>query len=70
MVGEENHMTETYRLDDPTPDEPPCAVCGEPIRWCLDMFSFTTGYRHELAHARCVFTKAAFRDQERQASDG
>jgi len=40
-----------------------CAVCGEPIMWCLDMFSFTTGVPHRLAHARCVWTPAAFADQ-------
>lgn len=44
--------------------EPTCAVCHEPIRYCLDMFSFTTGSDHALAHARCVWTKEAF-DRER-----
>lgn len=58
------------RLDAPTPPEPPCAVCGEPIQWCLDMSSYTTGHPHELAHARCVWTKAAFREQERRATNG
>lgn len=37
-----------------------CVICDEPIRWCLDMFSFTTGFPHGLAHARCVWTGEAF----------
>jgi hypothetical protein len=57
------------RLDVPTPPQPDCAVCGEPIRWCLDMHSYTLGTPHELAHARCVWRKAAFREQERQAEE-
>lgn len=40
--------------------EPNCAKCGEPIRWALDMFSFTTGDDHRLAHARCVWLPNAF----------
>jgi len=39
--------------------EPICPLCGEPIRWCLDMFSFTTS-PHRLAHAACVWTAEAF----------
>ena len=40
-----------------------CPVCNEPIQWCLDMFSFTTGWPHILAHARCVWTPEAFERQ-------
>jgi hypothetical protein len=47
--------------------EPICPVCGEVIRWCLDMFSFTTGPDHRLAHARCVWTQEAF-EREWKAS--
>lgn len=39
--------------------EPVCPVCEKPIRWVLDMFSFTASAR-ELAHARCVWTSDAF----------
>lgn len=45
--------------------EPVCPICNQPIRWCLDMSSFTTGYDHRLAHARCVWTREAF-DRERE----
>lgn len=62
-------MTDRVRLLDPTPAEPPCAVCGEPIRWVLDMFSYTTGYPHELAHARCVWRKVAFQREAEQAGE-
>jgi hypothetical protein len=44
-----------------------CAVCEKPIMWCLDMMSFTIDHPHRLAHARCVWTKSAFRKQERLA---
>lgn len=37
-----------------------CAECGKPIRWCLDMMSFTTGTVHRLAHAECVWMPEAF----------
>lgn len=47
--------------------EPVCAVCRDPIRYVLDMFSFTTGPDHELAHARCVWTKEAFEREARLA---
>jgi hypothetical protein len=55
----------------PMPDEAICPVCGERIRWVVDMFSFTTAADgcHKLAHARCVWTKPAFRRQERDAPD-
>lgn len=46
-----------------------CPICDEPIRWCLDMFSFTTGYPHMLAHARCVWTPEAF-DRELAVIEG
>jgi hypothetical protein len=46
--------------------EPICPICNEPIRWCLDMFSFTTGPRHRLAHARCVWTAEAFELEARR----
>ena len=42
------------------PWEANCSECGEPIRWVLDMFSFTTGPTYRLAHARCVWTPGAF----------
>lgn len=44
-----------------------CPFCGEPIQWCLDMFSFTTGDTHELAHARCVWMPEAFQAQAKQS---
>jgi hypothetical protein len=45
-----------------------CAVCREPIRWSLDMFSFQTGdLPHFLTHARCAWRKSAFREQARLA---
>lgn len=37
-----------------------CPICHEPIKWVLDMFSFTTGYPYRLAHARCVWEPEAF----------
>jgi hypothetical protein len=58
------HLDTTY----PKPfseAEPICPICEEPIRWCLDMFSFTTGYAHKLAHAHCVWTPEAF-DREKK----
>lgn len=42
------------------PEDPACVVCGDVIRFVLDMFSFTTGPVHGLAHARCVWTANAF----------
>ena len=48
--------------------EAACPICNEPIRWCLDMFSFTTGFPHMLAHARCVWTAEAFEDAARVAA--
>lgn len=44
-----------------------CAVCGEEIKWSLDMFSFTTGDSHKLAHAVCVWEPHAF-DAEKEAA--
>lgn len=46
---------------------PLCPICSQKIRWCLDMASFTTGFPHRLAHARCVWTPEAFRDQAKLA---
>jgi hypothetical protein len=54
---------------DHEPWEANCAVCGEPIRWVLDMFSFTT-HPHRLAHARCAWTKEAFATQRALAPSG
>lgn len=49
------------------PAEAVCPKCGEPICWCLDMFSFTTGFddthRFTLTHARCAWTADAFARQ-------
>lgn len=50
--------------------EPVCGVCGDPIRWVLDMASFKqepSGF--VMCHARCVWTKGAF-DRERDAAPG
>lgn len=50
--------------------EPACAVCGEPIRLVLDMFSFTSGFnepRFALAHARCVWIPEAFHVQAKRS---
>ena len=47
--------------------EPICPVCNEPIRFCLDMASFTTGSEHRLAHAHCVWTPEAFDREKREA---
>jgi len=47
--------------------EPICPVCGRPIAWVLDMFSFTTGFDYKLAHARCVWKREAFTRQRRLA---
>jgi hypothetical protein len=44
-----------------------CSVCGEPIMWCLDMFSYTCENPHRLAHARCVWRPEAFDRQKRLA---
>lgn len=41
-----------------------CPICDEQIRWCLDMFTFTAGFPHLLAHARCVWTPEAFDHQK------
>ena len=49
------------------PKEPLCAVCQEPIQWVLDMFSFTAGADRRLAHARCVWSKEAFRREGKRA---
>ena len=50
--------------DNSTPHpEPICPICEKPIQWCLDMFSFTTGFDAHpftLAHAHCVWKKEAF----------
>lgn len=43
--------------------EATCPICDKPIQWCLDMFSFTTSFPHMLAHARCVWTAGAFRNE-------
>lgn len=46
-----------------------CPVCSEPIRWVLEMMSFTrdeTGFA--LAHARCVWTREAFGREALRAS--
>ena len=51
------------------PKEPLCAVCEQPIRWFMDMFSFKPGPDRRLAHARCIMSKEAFRREERQARD-
>jgi hypothetical protein len=40
-----------------------CPICREPIRWVLDMASFTSGTDHVYAHARCVWTREAFLNQ-------
>ena len=45
-----------------------CPVCHEPIRWALDMFSFSTGDDHTLQHARCAWTPEAFDTQRELAS--
>lgn len=47
--------------------EPLCAVCDEPIRWYIDMFTFTAGADHRLAHARCVWTQEAFLRESHRA---
>ena len=49
--------------------EPICPICNEAIRWCLDMFSFTTGCDHRLAHARCVWMPEAFDREKKEAWD-
>jgi hypothetical protein len=49
--------------------EPVCPECHEPIRWALDMSSFTSGPGHQLAHARCVWTREGFRREAKLASD-
>lgn len=46
--------------------EPVCPKCGEKVRWCLDMFSLTTGAEDPpfaVAHARCVWSGPAFLDE-------
>lgn len=54
---------------DRLPQEAVCPKCEQPIRWALDMFSFTTGFDEAhpftLAHARCLWTREAF---DRQAA--
>ncbi len=47
--------------------EPVCGVCGDPIRWVLDMASFKDdgGAGFVMCHARCVWTREAF-DHERE----
>jgi hypothetical protein len=55
------------------PAEAVCPKCGEPIRWVLDMFSFTTGmdetHPFTLTHARCAWTPEGFRVQMRLAAE-
>lgn len=49
--------------------EPICPICHQPIRLVLDMFSFTSGFqnpRFALAHARCVWVRAAFEDEAKK----
>lgn len=41
--------------------EPICPECGEPIKWVLDIMSFTTGPDHRLAHASCLWTAEGIR---------
>ena len=51
--------------------EPICPTCREPIRWVLDMFSFTNEPgSFVLEHARCAWTKNGFQVQEALAPDG
>jgi hypothetical protein len=45
-----------------------CPVCNEPIRWCLDMFTFSTGYPYILCHARCSWQPDAF-DRQRKLAE-
>lgn len=47
--------------------EPICPTCNEPIRWVLDMMSFTTknGGVFTMTHARCAWTPEGF-DTERE----
>lgn len=45
---------------DGTPYEPVCGICNEEIRYCLDLFSFSTGFPHVLIHARCGWTPETF----------
>ena len=47
--------------------EPICPECDEPIRWVLDMASFTSGSDHVMAHARCVWRKWAFTEERKRA---
>ena len=52
--------------------EAKCAACGYPIRWVLDMFSFThpgdsDGYA--LEHASCAWRKSGF-DRQRKLAPG
>lgn len=44
-----------------------CPECGEPIRWMMDMSSFTSGPRPALAHARCVWRQEGFRTEMERA---
>lgn len=47
------------------PKEPLCAVCDEPIAWCLDLFTFTPD--RQLAHARCAWIREAIQREAERA---
>ena len=49
--------------------EPVCPECGEPIRWVLDMSSWTSGFPTRLVHARCAWTKDGFLSEAEKAPD-
>lgn len=46
--------------------EPLCAVCDEPIRWQLDLFTFLQGADRRLAHARCACTRSRLEQEARR----
>lgn len=49
--------------------DPICPVCNEPIRWVLDMASFSTLEHgvYTLMHARCAWIPEAFDREKREA---
>jgi len=50
--------------------EPRCVICGEEIRWVLDMWSFAKNADRpgfSAGHARCLWTKNGFTEQRKLA---
>lgn len=52
----DGHCSIDFGMMDEASWEAICPVCNGAIRWRLDVMSFTMGSKHELAHARCIWS--------------